>query len=298
MPCGHSQRNGWNVHLVGQQVPVLHIVWEGDMPLIGRDVVLYEKRERIVTITLNRPERLNSLVPESYDRLSECWASFREDDDARVAILTAAGDRAFCTGLDLKHQAELVAKDPTFDINRLKPDLMEGRYWNPWAAGVHKPIVAAINGYAIAGGVMLLMYCDLRIASSKARIGITEAKVGRGLPWVVPLVWQIPQAVLLQMMLTGEVVDASRLREVGWINEVVPDEALASRAWEIAETIRDNAPLTVTAAKQLWYLTTESLTQTGFGIGKDLFEMVYASDDAVEGPRAFAEKRKPLWKGR
>lgn len=262
------------------------------MPLTGKDIVLYEKQDQIVTITLNRPERLNSLTPESFARINECWAQLRDDNDARVVILTGAGDRAFCSGLDLKHLAEMAAKDPSFDFTKLNLDV------NPISAGLYKPIIAAVKGYATAGGFSLLMHCDLRVAANSAQIGIAEVKVGRGTPWIVPVVWQMPQAIALELLLTGDFVSAEKLYRIGWINEVVPAEQVMATARKLAEKIRDNAPLSVMAVKKMWHKATESFCQTGLQLSKEIWAPVYASEDAKEGPRAFAEKRKPVWKGR
>jgi enoyl-CoA hydratase/carnithine racemase len=262
------------------------------VPLTGKDIVLYEKQGKIVTITLNRPERLNSLTPESFDRLEECWAKFRDDDDLVVAILTGSGDKAFCAGVDLKHMAEMTER------GQLITDVLREDSGNPLAAGLYKPIIAAINGYATAGGAYLLMYCDLRVAADSARVGITEAKVGRGTAWVAPLAWQLPQAIALEMLLTGEFMSAERLLKAGWINEMVPAENLMPTAMRLAEKISENAPLSVRAAKENWYKSIEPFCQAGLKISREIFAPLYASEDAKEGPRAFAEKRKPVWKGR
>lgn len=269
------------------------------MPLEGSDIVLYEKADQIVTITLNRPERLNSLTPESYERLDECWTEFQKDPDARVAILTGAGDRAFSTGADLKYRAEMVAKGGE-SVAKAVPHVITGEdpAGSPQKAGVDKPIIAAINGMAVAGGIELLLYCDLRIAASTAKIGIPEVRVGQGTPWAVPLMRQMPQAIGLQLLLTGESLDAERLYNVGWVNEVVPQEQLIPAARALAEKLRSNAPLSMAAAKKMWNKADESFYQTMWKVGKEIYKVVYESEDAKEGPRAFAEKRKPEWKGR
>ncbi len=228
---------------------------------------------------------------ESLGRLNECWAEFRDDASARVAILTGASDRAFCAGMDLKYLAEMAAKDPSFNIGKLNLEV-------PLAAEVSKPIIAAINGYATAGGFMLLMYCDLRVAANSAQIGIAELKVGRGTPWAVPLLWQMPQAIALELLLTGEFMSAEKLHGIGWINEVVPAHELMPAARRLAEKISGNAPLSIMAAKKSWFKATESFCQAGLMTAKEIFAPVYASEDAKEGPKAFAEKRKPVWKGR
>jgi len=268
------------------------------MPLAGPEILLYEKKDHIVTITLNRPERMNTFTIELFDLASEAWARFRDDDDARVAIITAAGDRAFSTGMDLKEQAERVAKDPSFDVVKLKPGVLEGTEGTPRGANVLKPVIAAINGIATASGFQLAMQSDIRIAAENARFGVSEPKVGRGTPWAVPIIWQMPQPIAAEVLMLGELIPAQRMYEVGWVNRVVPLDQLMPEAIRIAEIIRDNAPLSVRAAKEMLYKVTEAITQAGLKIAKEIYAPVYASEDAIEGPRSFAEKRKPVWKGK
>jgi enoyl-CoA hydratase len=268
------------------------------MPLEGPDMLLYEKKDHIVTIKLNRPERMNTFTPELFDMADEAWSRFQNDDDAWVAILTAEGDRAFCTGMDLKEQARRVAEDPSFDIVKLKPGVLEGNVGSPRGNNVTKPVIAAVNGIATAGGFQLTMQSDLRIASENAKFGIAEVKAGRGTPWAVPIIWQMPMPMIMEIFTTGTLMPAQRLYEVGWINKVVPLDQLMDTAWEYAEILATNAPLSVRAAKVMFSKVVEEITEKGLAMAKEIYEPVYASEDAVEGPRAFAEKRKPQWKGR
>lgn len=269
------------------------------MPLTGSDIVLYENPDPgIVVITLNRPERLNANTLESFDRLNEAWRRFRDDDEARVAILTGAGDRAFCVGMDLKDQAERVAKDPSFDIVKLKPGVLDGTEGTPRGAGLLKPVIAAVNGVATAGGFQLVMAADLRIAAENAKFGIGEVKVGRGTPWAVPLLWQMPLPIAAEVLYLGEMMPASRLHEVGWLNRVTPQGQLMTEALAMARILRDNAPLSVKAIKETLFRATEVVNRVGLDMAKLIFAAVYGSEDAIEGPRAFAEKRKPVWKGK
>jgi|YelNatPaOPRAMG01_1025707.scaffolds.fasta_scaffold07079_4 enoyl-CoA hydratase/carnithine racemase len=268
------------------------------MPLSGPEILLYEKRDHIVTITMNRPERMNALSLELFDRLDEAWEKFQHDDDAFVAIWTAAGDRAFCVGMDLKDQAERVAKDPSFDIVRLKPGVLDGSVGTPYGHNVTKPVIAAINGIATAGGFQFVMMSDLRVAAEHATFGVGEVKVGRGTPWAVPLLWQMPLPMAFEILLMGNPVPAKRLYEVGWINRVVPLDKLMSTAWEMATVLAENAPLSVRAAKEALYKAMDVGRHAGLEMAKLIYQKVYASEDAIEGPKAFAEKRKPVWKGR
>jgi enoyl-CoA hydratase/carnithine racemase len=269
------------------------------MALSGLETVLYEKPKMgIVLITLNRPERLNSLTIETFDRLNESWQRFRDDEEAKVAIITGSGEKAFCAGLDLKDQSERVGMDACFDLAKLKPGTWDGTEGTPQGAGLVKPTIAAINGAAIGGGFLLAMMSDLRIASEKAQFAIGEVKFGRGTPWAVPLLWQMPLAMINEMLYLGEMVSASRLYEVGWLNRIVPSNRLMDEAMGMAQILRDNAPLSVRAAKQLVYETTGIINRIGSQMAKLIYPSVYASEDAIEGPKAFDEGRKPIWKGK
>ena len=268
------------------------------MPLSGPDVLLYEKKDHIVTITINRPERMNALTIELYDKLDEAWEKFQQDDDAFVAIWTAAGDRSFCVGMDLKDQAERVAKDPSFDIVKLKPGVLDGTVGTPYGHNVTKPIIAAVNGIATAAGFQYTMMCDLRVAADTASFGVGEVKVGRGTPWAVPVLWQLPLPMAFEVLLMGNLVPAQRLYDVGWINRVVPLDKLMPTAMDIAKVLVENAPLSVRAAKEAMYKAMDVGRKQGLEEAKKIYEKVYNSEDAKEGPRAFAEKRKPVWKGR
>ena len=155
-----------------------------------------------------------------------------------------------------------------------------------------------MNGVAYAGGWALAQMCDIVVASETARFAITEAKVGRGMPWAVPLTHMIPQKVLLEILLTGDPISAQRAYEIGFVNHVVPADQVMTKAIQIAETIAENAPLTIVAAKEMVYMATDMGRMAGLEAARHLFDHVYKSEDAQEGPRAFAEKRKPNWKGR
>jgi enoyl-CoA hydratase len=252
------------------------------------DAILYENRERVALITLNRPESRNAINREVREGLTAAWQRFANDGEARVAILTGAGDKAFCAGADLKEMAQSKLGSlprnflPTLNVN----------------IPMSKPVIAAVNGVAYAGGWALVQMCDLVVASTSARFAITEAKVGRGMPWAVPLTHMIPQKILLEILLTGDPITAQRAYEIGFVNHVVPADQLMPKALAIAQTIAENAPLTVAAAKEMVYLATDTGRVAGLEAARHLFDHVYRSEDAQEGPRAFAEKRKPQWKGR
>jgi len=252
------------------------------------DAILYENRGRVVIITINRPASRNAINREVREGLIAAWERFARDGEARVAILTGAGDKAFCAGADLKEMAQT-------KLGSLPRNFLPALNVN---IHVTKPVIAAVNGVAYAGGWALVQMCDLVVASTSARFAITEAKVGRGMPWAVPLTHMIPQKVLLEILLTGDPITAQRAYEIGFVNHVVPADQLMPKALAIAETIAENAPLTVAAAKEMVYLATDTGRMAGLEAARHLFDHVYRSEDAQEGPRAFAEKRKPQWKGR
>ena len=252
------------------------------------DEIVYENRGQVAVVTINRPEARNAINSGVREGLAAAWQRFERDADARVAILTGAGDKAFCAGADLK---EMALKK----LGRLPRNFLPTLNVN---TQVSKPVVAAVNGVAYAGGWALVQMCDLVVAAETARFAITEAKVGRGMPWAVPLIHMIPQKVLLEILLTGDPISAQRAYEIGFVNHVVPAEQLMPRALALAETIAENAPLTVAAAKEMVYMTTDMGRQAGLEAARHLFDAVYRSEDAQEGPRAFTEKRKPQWRGR
>jgi enoyl-CoA hydratase/carnithine racemase len=162
---------------------------------------------------------------------------------------------------------------------------------------LEKPVIAAVNGVAFAGGFLLAQMCDLVIAAEHARFAITEVKVGRGSPWATPLPWLIGPRAAMEIMLTGDPITAQRAYELGLVNRVVPLASLRDEALRMARGIAANAPLSVRAAKQLVYLSAEHGWSAALDAADELYEPVYLSDDAQEGPRAFSEKRTPRWQG-
>lgn len=252
------------------------------------DEIRIETEGPIATITIDRPAQRNAINPGVIRGLREAFARFEADDTLRVGILTGAGDKAFCAGMDLKHAAATGLGVPPRDFLPIVGDSVQ----------VSKPLIAAVNGVAFAGGWLFAQMCDLCIAADHARFGITEARVGRGMPWAVPLMRMLPQRVAMELMLTGDPLSAQRAYELGYVNAVVPLAELMPRAQTMAATIAANAPLTVKAARELVYLSAEMGTSAGLRAAYHLFESVYRSDDAQEGPRAFAEKRAPQWTGR
>jgi enoyl-CoA hydratase/carnithine racemase len=255
--------------------------------------VHYALDEGIVTVTIDRPERKNALSVEAMNGLTDAWERVEADRAARVVILTSADCGVFSAGLDLKQAAEIRARDGVDIISRMRDPMQTAM------RKVSKPIIAAMTGSLMAGGMLLASRADLRVGLRGMRAGITEVKMGRGTPWAVPLLWMLPQPLLMELVLTGETVPIERLAECGFVNylEETP-HAVRSRALDLARKIVEGAPLSVKAAKA------SVLAAMDYGCEKGLVEAdrlhieTYASLDAIEGPRAFAEKRKPVWQGK
>lgn len=255
--------------------------------------VRYTRNDGIVTITIDRPERKNALSVEAMNALTDAWERVEEDAQARVVILTSTDCGVFSAGLDLKQAAEIRASEGV-DILTLMRDPMQTSMRK-----VTKPIIAAMTGSLMAGGMLLAIKSDLRIGLRGTRAGITEVKMGRGSPWAVPLLWMLPEPLVMELVLTGETLPIERLAEHGFINYLEDTPcAVRARALQLARVIVEGAPLSVKAAKA------SILAAMDLGCAEGLLEAdrahlkAYASQDAIEGPRAFSEKRKPVWQGR
>jgi enoyl-CoA hydratase/carnithine racemase len=249
--------------------------------------VRYHLEDGVTWLVIDRPEARNAINRAVGAGLWDGFRRFEADPAAKVAVLTGTGD-AFCAGADLKEMAALRMTVPPKD-------------WAPHLGRnlqVTKPVIAAVNGVALGGGFLLAQMCDLCVAAEGARFGITEARWGRGAPWAAPLPWLVPPRVALELLLTGEPIDARRAYEVGLVNRVVPDAALRQEAGRLAATVAANAPLSVRAAKAMVHAAVGRDLDQAVEEGWRLFEPVYLSEDAQEGPRAFLEKRPPVWKGR
>jgi enoyl-CoA hydratase/carnithine racemase len=252
------------------------------------DVVTYAVQDRVAWLTIDRAEARNALSKAVRDGLWDGFRRFAGDDEAAVLILTAAGEKAFCAGGDLKEMSENAMGVPPADF---LPYLQR-------SVVTDKPVIAAVNGVAFAGGFLLAQMCDLVVAADHAKFAITETKVGRGSPWAAPLPWLIGPRAAMEIMLTGDPITAQRAYELGLVNKVVPLAELRETALALATTIAANAPLSVRAAKSLVYLSAEHGWRAALDAADALYEPVYLSDDAQEGPRSFKEKRPPVWTGR
>ena len=250
--------------------------------------VLYETDGQVVVITLNRVEKRNALNAAMREGLWQAWRDFEADDGLRVAILTGAGDKAFCAGIDLVEFAntKLGVPPPNF-----LPVLGQN-------VKVRKPVIAAVNGFAYAGGWRLAQMCDLCVASDTATFAITEARVGRGVPWAAPLIHMIPQRIMTELLMTGNPISAQRAYDIGFVNHVVAPDQLMAKARALADDILAGAPIFMETTKEMMAMVTEVGASDAVVAADRLFERVYRSEDAIEGPLAFREKRKPVWRGR
>lgn len=252
------------------------------------EAVLFEVADGVAWVTINRPEARNAINQAVSEGLAAAWEQVEADGDIAVAILTGAGNAAFSAGADLKEMAARAERGLPAQFAGIR--LADG--------GVSKPVIAAVNGVAYAGGFNLVMQCDLCVAADHARFGILEAKVGRGSPWAAQLGWLIPPRVGIELLCTAEPITAQRAYELGLVNRIVPAADLRSAAAELARAIAVNAPLTVRAGKAMVWATAGLSPSEAAAVAHEIYEPVYASDDAQEGPRAFAEKRPPRWQGR
>jgi enoyl-CoA hydratase len=252
------------------------------------DPVRFDAREDgIAIITLNRPESRNALSREVREGLFAAWERFEGDPQLRVAILTGAGEKAFCAGGDLKEMVESELKVPPREMFPVPGDNIE----------LSKPTIAAVNGVAFAGGWMIAQACDLCVASTSAKFAITEVKVGRSSPWAAPLIHMIPQRIMMELVLTGNAITAQRAYEIGLVNRLAEPSELLDVAIAFAKEILEGAPMSVRAAREMVMLSTEMGRSAALQAARHASESCYLSSDAQEGPRAFSEKRKPKWKG-
>jgi enoyl-CoA hydratase/carnithine racemase len=252
------------------------------------DAVLFDARpDGIAVITLNRPQSRNCLARDVRAGLAQAWDRFEHDPALRVAILTGAGQKAFCAGGDLKEMVETGMKEPPRDLFALPYDTVE----------LSKPTIAAVNGVAFAGGWMIAQACDLCVASTTARFAVTEVKVGRSSPWASPLIHMIPQRIMMEILLTGNPITAQRAYEIGLVNRLAEPAGLLAAALDLAREILAGAPLSVRAARETVMLSTEMGRSAALKAARHASELCYHSEDAQEGPRAFAQKRPPQWKG-
>jgi enoyl-CoA hydratase/carnithine racemase len=252
--------------------------------------IIFERHDGIATITLNRPEVLNALDPATYREVTDAFLEIERDPEVRAGIVTGAGDRAFTAGADLK---------------LMHTGAADFTQWSPWRQDrwdfgltTSKPMIAAINGYALAGGLELALVCDLRIASPNAVFGTPEVKWnllhGFG-------AYRLPQIISLshamEMLLTGEFIDAQKAERIGLISRIVPAGELLAEATRLAELIAANGPMAVRMTKELVQHGLSASPAEHFRLMHEYYSRVDATDDQSEGLQAFAEKRRPRYTG-
>lgn len=252
------------------------------------DEIIYEVRDGIAWLTINRPEVRNALNKVARDAFRDAAQAFIADPDALVLIVTGAGNKAFCAGADLKEMAETQMRIPPRDLFLDFTRDVE----------TDKPIIAAVNGHAFAGGFRIAQMVDLVISADHSTYAISEPKVGRGAPWASPLAWIVGPRIALELLTTAQPLSAQRMYDLGFVNRIVPFDELLQEAEAMARSIADNAPLSVRAGKKMVYESADLAIQEGFDRADELWEHVYLSEDGQEGPQAFREKRKPVWQGR
>ncbi|MGD0853142.1 MAG: crotonase/enoyl-CoA hydratase family protein [Acidimicrobiales bacterium] len=252
------------------------------------DEVLRERRGHVEILTINRPEARNAINRATAVALGDALEACEADDDVWVVVLTGAGDKAFSAGMDLKAFAtgEFPVTDKGFG------GITQRDY--------PKPLIAAANGSALAGGFEILISCDMVVAADHAKFGIPEASRGlvAGGGGLIRLPKRIPLAVAYEMALTADPIDAQRAYELGLVNRVVPGEQVLDEAIALAERIAKNAPLAVRVSKDVMKRSRELSEQQSWELNTEAFGMIGRSADALEGAIAFAEKREPNWQGK
>lgn len=247
----------------------------------------------IALITINRPERRNALDAEHYAAISEAWIRVRDDSAVRAAIITGAGDKAFCAGADIKSYIGRQV-DPAELWLTQKGQLLN-RGLEVW-----KPVIAAVNGQCIGGGTTLLLATDLRVAVPTATFGVAEVKRGviAANGGTQRLAQQLPHCIAMDMLLTGDAMDAATAERWGLVNKVVPHAELMDAAYDYARRVAANAPLAVQAAKELAVRSRDMDLASGLRMEQMVSRILQQTEDVQEGRAAFAEKRKPNFKGR
>jgi enoyl-CoA hydratase/carnithine racemase len=250
--------------------------------------LLRERRGHVEILTMNRPDQRNAMNRAMALALSNALDEIENDPEVWVVVLTGAGDKAFCAGMDLKAfaQGEFPATEKGFGG-------MTQRYCS-------KPVIAAANGSALAGGFELMISCDMVVAAEHAKFGIPEVKRGliAGGGGVIRLAKRIPLALAYEMALTGDPIDATRAAQLGLVNRVVESDQLMNAALELADAIAVNAPLSVRTTKDVMWRSLEMNEDAAWDLNTSSFGVIMKSADAMEGAVAFAEKRQPNWQGR
>ena len=264
----------------------------------SEQTVLYEKRDRVAYITLNRPAVLNAMNFEMHQQLLAIWEDFKQDPDLWLAVLAGAGDRAFSVGQDLKElKTRYAAGEPYSSLGS------DGRPGWPRLTernDIHKPIIAVVEGYALGGGFELALACDLIVASEEAVFALPEAKLGliQGAGGIFRLTRQMPMKLAMEMLLTGKQITAQEAHTFGVVNRVVPKAELADAVNELTRAILRCSPMAVQAIKNIAYESADKSLTEAFQSSYDAEQQRLESQDLIEGVEAFLEKRPPIWSGK
>ena len=254
---------------------------------------LYEKEDEIATITINRPKALNALNKQAVQEISSRLDEAEDDETVKVIVITGAGDKGFCVGLDLKSVRGISAVD---GMNLS----LHGQKLTKKIEELRKPVIAAINGYALGGGLEMAMSCDLRIASENARMGQTELNVGLIPGWggTQRLPRLVGRAKAKELIFTAKMIDAKTAKQLGLLNEVVPPDELKSAVKKFAAELITKPPVGLQLAKQLINSSIETDLAKGLVQEAQAFGVLASTEDFDEGVAAFIEKRKPKFKGK
>jgi enoyl-CoA hydratase len=254
---------------------------------------LIEKADGIATITINRPDALNALNEETVKELLARFEDAENDPTVKAVIITGAGDRAFCAGADLNMMKGAGAVRGT-ELSRI------GQRLGDYIEAMTKPVIAAINGYALGGGIELAMACDIRLASENAQIGQPEINVGLIPGWggTQRLPRYVGKGIAKEMIFTGRRIDAKTAERMGLVNSVVPPDQLRAKAKELATELIGKPPIAIKLSKMLINNSTETHPQVGLWQEAEAFGLVASTEDFNEGVTAFLEKRKPQYKGK
>ena len=256
------------------------------------ETILVEKRDRVAILTINRPEKRNALNIKTREEGAAALEELRADDQIRVVVITGAGDRSFIAGADISEFAGRTAIT--------QRDVMLGRSLFTAIDLFPKPVIAMINGYCLGGGCELALACDLRIASETASFGQPEINLG-----IIPggggtqrLTRLVGEGKAMELILTGDIIDARTAYQIGLVNMVVPAAELEAKTMDVANRIAEKRPIALRLAKEAIKTASRSLLDEGLRREIDLFALCFSTEDKEEGVRAFLEKRKPDFKGR
>ena len=255
--------------------------------------LIFEVKNHIAYITINRPEVMNAMDPETYEELSQSWIEVRDNPEIWCAIVTGAGNKSFSAGADLK---KTIPKEPErWELWQTQNEQILNRGLEVW-----KPVIAAVNGYCLAGGMTLLMATDIRIAVENATFGLSEVKRGilPGNGGTQRALRQLPYPVAMWLLMSGETMSADDALKYGIINEIVPANTLMEEAEKRASIICKNGPLAVRAIKELAVKSQYMPLEQGLRMESMMQSLLKTTEDALEGPRAFAEKRQAEFKGK